>query len=81
MRGDSLNGGYCKTRMNLGGSAAGQIRMRVRVTVSGGGAIQVILGATELVDNMPPASPLGDCQFKYGGIAKAPGEHPGGNYR
>ena len=36
-----------------------------------------ILGATELVDNVALASFLGDCQFKYGGIAKAQGEHPG----
>ena len=36
-----------------------------------------ILGVTELVDNVALASFLGDCQFKYGGIAKAQGEHPG----
>jgi len=39
-----------------------------------GGAIQ-ILGATELVDNVALASFLGNCQFRFGGIAKAPGEH------
>lgn len=37
-----------------------------------------ILGATELVDDTALASFLGDCQFRFGGIAKAPGEHPGG---
>ena len=37
-----------------------------------------ILRVTDLVDNMALASFLGDCQFKYGGIAKASGEHPGG---
>ena len=40
-----------------------------------------ILGATEPVDNVALASFLGDCQFKYGGIGEAPGEHPGGGYR
>ena len=40
-----------------------------------------ILGATELVDNVALASFLGDCQFKYGGIAKAQGEHPGIGHR
>ena len=39
-----------------------------------------ILGATELVDNIALASYLGDPQFKYGGIAKAPGEHTGVRY-
>jgi len=36
-----------------------------------------ILGARELVDNIALASFLGTCQFKYGGISKAPGEHAG----
>jgi len=36
-----------------------------------------ILGATKLVDNAALASFIGSCQFKYGGIAKAPGEHAG----
>lgn len=36
-----------------------------------------MLGATELVDNIALTSFLGNCQFKYGGIAKAPGEHAG----
>ncbi|KAF9649787.1 terpenoid cyclases/Protein prenyltransferase [Thelephora ganbajun] len=39
-----------------------------------GGAIQ-ILGATELVDATALALFLGNCQFRFGGIAKAPGEH------
>ena len=34
-----------------------------------------ILGAKELIDNIALASYLGDRQFEYGGIAKAPGEH------
>jgi len=37
-----------------------------------------ILGAAELVDRAALTSFLGNCQFKYGGIAKAPGEHAGG---
>jgi len=36
-----------------------------------------ILGASELVDVTALASFLGSCQFRYGGIAKAPGEHAG----
>lgn len=36
-----------------------------------------ILGAGELVDNIALASFLGKCQFRFGGIAKAPGEHAG----
>lgn len=36
-----------------------------------------ILGASELIDATALASFLGSCQFKYGGIAKAPGEHAG----
>ena len=36
-----------------------------------------ILGVASLVDNSSNASFLYDCQFKYGGIAKAPDEHPG----
>jgi geranylgeranyl transferase type-1 subunit beta len=36
-----------------------------------------ILGAAQLVDNIALASYLGGCQFKFGGIAKAPGEHAG----
>ena len=39
-----------------------------------------ILGAAELVDRAALASFLGKCQFKYGGIAKAPGEHAGGDF-
>ena len=39
-----------------------------------------ILGATELVGNIALASFLGDRQFKYDGIANAPGERPGGRY-
>ena len=36
-----------------------------------------ILGAAELVDWAALTSFLGNCQFKFGGIAKAPGEHAG----
>ena len=36
-----------------------------------------ILGATELVDATALASFIGTCQFRFGGIAKAPREHPG----
>lgn len=36
-----------------------------------------ILGATELVDAAALASFLGGCQFRFGGISKAPGEHAG----
>ena len=36
-----------------------------------------ILGATDLVNTTALASFIGTCQFKYGGIAKAPGEHAG----
>lgn len=36
-----------------------------------------LLGAAELVDNIALASYLGNCQFRFGGIAKAPGEHAG----
>lgn len=36
-----------------------------------------ILGETELVDTVALASFLGSCQFRFGGIAKAPGEHAG----
>ena len=36
-----------------------------------------ILGATELVDKAALVSFLGDCQFKFGGIAKASGESAG----
>ena len=36
-----------------------------------------ILGAGDLVNRTALARFLALCQFKYGGIAKAPGEHPG----
>src|ERR1700743_2345263 len=36
-----------------------------------------LLGAAELVDNIALASFLGDCQFRFGGIAKAPEQHAG----
>ena len=36
-----------------------------------------ILGAKEFIDTIGLAKFLANCQFKYGGIAKAPGEHPG----
>jgi len=39
-----------------------------------------ILGAAELVDRAALTSFLGNCQFKYGGIAKAPGEHAGRDF-
>jgi len=35
------------------------------------------LGAAELVDATALASFLGSCQFRFGGIAKAPGENAG----
>ncbi|KAJ7668352.1 terpenoid cyclases/protein prenyltransferase alpha-alpha toroid [Mycena rosella] len=40
------------------------------------GAALKILGAADLIDAELHASFLGSCQFKYGGIAKAPGENP-----
>ncbi|KAH0586009.1 hypothetical protein H2248_007286 [Termitomyces sp. 'cryptogamus'] len=40
------------------------------------GAALHILGAGDLVDTLSLARFLASCQFKYGGIAKAPGEHP-----
>jgi prenyltransferase beta subunit len=36
-----------------------------------------ILGAGELVDGVALASFIGNCQFRFGGIGKAPGENPG----
>ena len=36
-----------------------------------------ILGEGELVDRSVMAGFLGECQFKFGGLAKAPGERPG----
>lgn len=36
-----------------------------------------ILGAGEFVDAEANAAFLSECQFKFGGIAKAPEEHPG----
>ncbi|KAH7872277.1 terpenoid cyclases/protein prenyltransferase alpha-alpha toroid [Lentinula edodes] len=40
------------------------------------GASLKILGAGNLVDSRSLALFLASCQFKFGGIAKAPGEHP-----
>ncbi|KAG6852461.1 hypothetical protein C0991_011763 [Blastosporella zonata] len=40
------------------------------------GAALQILGASDLVDKHKLAVFLASCQFKYGGIAKAPREHP-----
>ncbi|GLB38600.1 putative terpenoid cyclases protein prenyltransferase [Lyophyllum shimeji] len=40
------------------------------------GAALQILGAGDLVDARALAMFLANCQFKYGGLAKAPGEHP-----
>lgn len=40
------------------------------------GASLQILGAKEYVNTIGMAKFLAKCQFKYGGIAKAPGEHP-----
>ncbi|KAG6888407.1 hypothetical protein C0995_008411 [Termitomyces sp. Mi166 len=40
------------------------------------GAALHILGAGDLVDTHNLARFLASCQFKYGGISKAPGEHP-----
>ncbi|KAH7919069.1 terpenoid cyclases/Protein prenyltransferase [Leucogyrophana mollusca] len=40
------------------------------------GASLSILGDGDLVNESALASFLGSCQFKFGGIAKAPGEHP-----
>ena len=93
MKSDKLSDGYCKTKTNLGGSVAGRTRRRTRVTVSGAEVqyrslspvLQTtfyeppdqILGAAELVDRAALTSFLGNCQFKFGGIAKAPGEHAG----
>jgi geranylgeranyl transferase type-1 subunit beta len=39
--------------------------------------VSQMLGADEFVDTHSLASFLASCQFKYGGIAKATGEHPG----
>lgn len=36
-----------------------------------------VLGVGELVNETALASFLGSCQFKFGGIGKAPGERPG----
>ena len=36
-----------------------------------------ILGAGDLVDRRAMVDFLADCQFKFGGLAKAPGERPG----
>jgi len=36
-----------------------------------------ILGAKEFVDAIGLGRFLAGCQFKFGGISKAPGEHPG----
>lgn len=36
-----------------------------------------LLGAAELVDDTALASFLASCQFRFGGIAKAPGERAG----
>jgi len=41
------------------------------------GAALKILGAEHLVNADGVAAFLASCQFKYGGIAKAPGENPG----
>ncbi|KAF9265221.1 terpenoid cyclases/Protein prenyltransferase [Marasmius fiardii PR-910] len=40
------------------------------------GATLKILGAGDFVDSFALAKFISECQFKYGGIAKAPGEHP-----
>jgi hypothetical protein len=40
-------------------------------------ANQQILGKAHLVDRQANVSFLSSCQFKYGGISKAPGERPG----
>ncbi|KAH7885200.1 terpenoid cyclases protein prenyltransferase [Phlebopus sp. FC_14] len=40
------------------------------------GASLAILGARELVNESALASFLSSCQFKFGGISKAPNEHP-----
>ncbi|KAG0704867.1 terpenoid cyclases/protein prenyltransferase alpha-alpha toroid [Suillus ampliporus] len=40
------------------------------------GASLHVLGAGDLVDKAAMSSFIASCQFKYGGIAKIPGEHP-----
>lgn len=40
------------------------------------GAALAVLGRSDLVDAARNSAFLASCQFKYGGIAKAPGEHP-----
>ncbi|KAG1743173.1 terpenoid cyclases/protein prenyltransferase alpha-alpha toroid [Suillus paluster] len=40
------------------------------------GASLHVLGASDLVDKAAMSSFIASCQFKYGGIAKIPGEHP-----
>ena len=44
---------------------------------TGTDATRQILGAGDLVDEQAMADFLERCQFKYGGLAKAPGEKPG----
>ncbi|CAA7261529.1 unnamed protein product [Cyclocybe aegerita] len=44
------------------------------------GAALKILGAADLVNSNALAAFLGACQFKYGGIGKAPGENPGDHF-
>ena len=41
------------------------------------GAALRVLGADALVDARALARFVARCQFRFGGIAKAPGEHPG----
>lgn len=36
-----------------------------------------VLAAGDLVDETAMSSFIASCQFRYGGIAKTPGEHPG----
>ncbi|KDQ62075.1 hypothetical protein JAAARDRAFT_189449 [Jaapia argillacea MUCL 33604] len=44
------------------------------------GASLQILGVPDVLDPIALAAFLARCQFKYGGIAKAPGEHPGQDF-
>jgi hypothetical protein len=39
-----------------------------------------VLDAGDLVDKAAMTSFMASCQFKYGGIAKIPGEHPGTSF-
>jgi hypothetical protein len=53
------------------------VHLVARSLISDGVDPYQLLGAKDLVDTSALASFLARCQFKFGGIAKSPGEHPG----